>query len=308
METDEKPYSKPLVFSVLFIIFLLIAYCAYSFILLRNELAITKANLSITTTQCENQVIVMDQNTQSIQKDLSQANEDAKNLNDMLAVEQDKNAYFERQVNFIGKTVNTLEKLKATDKELLQKYSKIYFLSENYIPAKLSIIPQEYILDKTKTIKIHTEVLPFLEKMLVAASSSSSEIKIISGYRSFGDQTTLKENYKLSYGYGANRFSADQGYSEHQLGTTIDMTSSKLGVSFTKFDTDSAFAWMNENAYKYGFVISFPKQNTYYQYEPWHWRFVGINLATRLHDVNQYFYDLQQREIDQYLVSFFDAQ
>ncbi|PJC82708.1 hypothetical protein CO006_02150, partial [Candidatus Roizmanbacteria bacterium CG_4_8_14_3_um_filter_35_14] len=61
-----------------------------------------------------------------------------------------------------------------------------------------------------------------------------------------------------------------------------------------------------ENAYKYGFILSYPKQNTYYQFEPWHWRFVGMTLATKLHDTNQYFYNLAQREIDLYLISIFD--
>jgi LAS superfamily LD-carboxypeptidase LdcB len=60
------------------------------------------------------------------------------------------------------------------------------------------------------------------------------------------------------------------------------------------------------NAYRFGFVLSYPKGNAYYIYEPWHFRFVGVKLATYLHDRGLHFYDIDQKEIDQYLVSIFD--
>jgi len=132
------------------------------------------------------------------------------------------------------------------------------------------------------------------------------DLKIVSAYRSFYDQLVTKISYKTLYGSGANQFSADQGYSEHQLGTTIDFTTAKLDGLSLQFENQDAYAWLRGNAYKFGFVLSYPKNNSYYQYEPWHWRFVGIALATKLHDENKNFYDLTQREIDQYLISLFD--
>jgi D-alanyl-D-alanine carboxypeptidase len=117
----------------------------------------------------------------------------------------------------------------------------------------------------------------------------------------------LKSTYSVTYGAGtANRFSADQGYSEHQLGTTLDFTTPATGLVFSKFEKTSAYAWLAENGYTYGFVLSYPKNNTYYQYEPWHWRFVGRGLAAKLHADGKRFYDLDQRDIDSYLISFFD--
>ena len=111
----------------------------------------------------------------------------------------------------------------------------------------------------------------------------------------------------MTYGAGtANSFSADQGYSEHQLGTTVDMITSGLGGVLDGFDTTKAYQWMLSNAYKYGFILSYPKNNNYYVYEPWHWRFVGIKFAKYLHDQKLNFYDLEQRTIDSYLVSIFD--
>ncbi|MEK7495870.1 MAG: D-alanyl-D-alanine carboxypeptidase family protein, partial [Patescibacteria group bacterium] len=81
---------------------------------------------------------------------------------------------------------------------------------------------------------------------------------------------------------------------------------SRIFIIYLKTPLQAARLWLTENAYKYGFILSYPKQNTYYRFEPWHWRFVGVALATKLHDGNKYFYDLSQREIDQYLVSIFD--
>jgi LAS superfamily LD-carboxypeptidase LdcB len=100
--------------------------------------------------------------------------------------------------------------------------------------------------------------------------------------------------------------SADQGYSEHQLGTALDFTTRALGAGFTSFAKTEAYSWLQANAYKYGFVISYPEDNTYYQFEPWHWRFVGVSLATMLHEEGQNFYDVLQSKIDAYLIKIFD--
>ncbi len=139
-------------------------------------------------------------------------------------------------------------------------------------------------------------------------AASTTTIQIASAYRSFDTQESLKTSYKVIYGAGsANQFSADQGYSEHQLGTAVDLiTPSMKGSLTTAFDKTPASLWLNDNAYKYGFILSYPKGNTYYQYEPWHWRFVGVQLATRLHNENKHFYDLDQRDINTYLVNIFD--
>lgn len=212
----------------------------------------------------------------------------------------------EAQVADLTGTVGTLKKLSVTDKELLKKYSRVYFLNENYMPKyPLPILPQ-YVYEPAKEKSISAEVWPFLQKLLDDAAAAQIDLKIISAYRSFGMQSTLKSAYSVTYGSGANKFSADQGYSEHQLGTTADFTTAKLGVNFETFEKTAAYRWLTENAYKYGFVLSYPKNNGYYVFEPWHWRFVGKSLALKLHNENKNFYDLTQREIDEYLVSLFD--
>lgn len=306
-------FTKEIAAVVLLIILAAVSYGGYRFRLTVLELRAVKANFITTTAAFENKVkgledenkVLSDANV-NLEKDLSQAKNNNANLSEVLVAEQSKNNLFESQIQAIGGAVGTLEKLSKTDKELLRKYSKVYFLSENYIPLALAEIASSSLYQKDKPIKIHAKVLPYLSRLMDAAAVNNNPLQIISAYRSFGDQAALKSGYKVTYGSGANKFSADQGYSEHQLGTTVDFTTVALGAVFNEFDETKAYAWLMENAYQYGFVLSYPKSNAYYQFEPWHWRFVGVALATKLHNSNQYFYDLDQREIDSYLISIFD--
>lgn len=213
---------------------------------------------------------------------------------------------FQGQIQTIAGTVGTLEKLSKTDEELLKKYSKIYFLNENYVPKSLAPISEEYLSKGAVNVEIDSQVWPYLEKLLKDANENGEGLLVASGYRSFTTQSSLKAAYKVTYGSGANAFSADQGYSEHQLGTAVDFTTVKLGANFNAFASEGAYQWLKKNAYKYGFVISYPELNTYYKFEPWHWRYVGVELAKNLHDDGRYFYDLSQRDIDRYLVNLFD--
>ncbi|MDP2642085.1 MAG: M15 family metallopeptidase [bacterium] len=215
---------------------------------------------------------------------------------------------FQGQIQNISGTVGTLEKLSQTDPELLRKYSKVYFLNENYVPAKLTQVEELYVFKQNGgNLLIHNDVWPFLKRLLEDARSSGIEMLIVSAFRSFDTQESLKSEYAVIYGAGtANQFSADQGYSEHQLGTSVDFTTVAAGGVFSKFQTDPAYQWLKDNAYKYGFILSYPEKNVYYKFEPWHWRFVGVELARMLHGENKYFYDLGQREIDEYLIKLFD--
>lgn len=211
------------------------------------------------------------------------------------------------QISRVSATVSSIDKLSKTDEELLQKYSKVYFLNEHYIPPSLSIIESQYVYDKSRSYQIHAQVLPHLVKMIDAAKQSGKNILVASSYRSFGSQTALKQSYKVTYGAGtANTFSADQGYSEHQLGTTVDFTTPTLAANFEAFENTAEYTWLKEHAHEYGFTLSYPQNNAYYKYEPWHWRYVGVDLASRLHREGKYFYDYDQRAINDYLLTIFD--
>jgi D-alanyl-D-alanine carboxypeptidase len=220
--------------------------------------------------------------------------------------EQDRNDAMAEQVSTLAGTVSDLDKLSKTDKELLQKYSKVSFLNEHYVPESIKEIDPKWKYSEDKPNQLHSKVMPFFEKMLEDAKDDGVDLWVVSAYRSFGEQAGLKAAYTVTYGSGANTFSADQGFSEHQLGTTIDFTTSGIGGALEPFGNTAAYQWLLNNAHKYGFTMSYPPNNAYYVFEPWHWRFVGEDLAKDLHDDGAYFYDWEQRKIDQYLLNIFD--
>ncbi len=227
-------------------------------------------------------------------------------LEDSVAIQNRKNELLEQYVNQITNTVANFEKLSKLDPELLKKYSKVYFLNENYAPVQLATIDSRYVYEDGRSLEIHEKVLPYLAQMFEDAEHAGLSLRALSAYRSFKTQASLKAQYTVTYGSGANKFSADQGYSEHQLGTTLDFTTVKNKAVLSQFESSPEYQWMKENAYKYGFILSYPKNNAYYIYEPWHWRFVGVSLATKLHRDDKNFYDLEQRVIDEYLLTIFD--
>lgn len=274
-----------------------IGYFLYA---LSNDVKLLKNDFASTTALFEEKIL-------ALQSDLATSTLTSQNLSQQIAAQQNKSENLDQTLNDISSTVGTLEKLSKTDKELLQKYSKVYFLNENYVPLRLETIEQKYLYDESKTLQFHELAMSFLTRMLNDSINANSTIKVISAYRSFGTQGILKSSYTFTYGSGANTFSSDQGYSEHQLGTAVDLGTPYPDTYLTVgFEKTQAFNWLKDNAYRYGFILSYPKGNTYYQYEPWHWRFVGEKLATYLHRQNKNFYDLDQRTIDSYMVSIFD--
>lgn len=113
-------------------------------------------------------------------------------------------------------------------------------------------------------------------------------------------QTTLYNNYVASDGVEkADTYSARPGYSEHQTGLAIDLRNTALkDVRLT----DEDYEWLENNSYKYGFIIRFPKEKeevTGYQFENWHIRYVGIDLATKIYNSKlclEEYYDMYLKE------------
>ena len=237
---------------------------------------------------------------------LSSTNENLADTTEDLEREQNRNEDFEKQIRSISGTVKDLDKLSKTDAELLEKYSRTYFLNENFVPMKLSQIDTKYVMPGKKDQYFHGNAIEFLEEMLDDAKEAGYDIRIISAYRSFDEQEDLKGQYTQVYGSGSNAFSADQGYSEHQLGTTVDLIDLETGAITQDFANTEAYKWLVNNAHRYGFILSYPEDNTFYIYEPWHWRFVGVDLARDLHREDAHFYDWDQRKIDEYLIKIFD--
>ena len=115
------------------------------------------------------------------------------------------------------------------------------------------------------------------------AKALGLNLVLSSGWRSYWDQQIIYNNYVSKDGQeAADTYSARPGYSEHQSGMCFDLNS--VNDSFTNTNEGK---WVNDNAFKYGFIIRFPKgkeNETGYQYESWHLRYVGKELAEKLYN------------------------
>jgi len=243
---------------------------------------------------------------EELDSELKELKDDLDDLIDDYEDEQNRNEEFEDQLKDLAGTLGDLEKLEGIDEELLAKYSKVSFLNENYMPDKVEKINNRYVQDGKDPQYFHARAIDFLEDMFKAAADDDIDLLVVSAYRSFDEQTALKGQFTQIYGTGANAFSADQGFSEHQLGTTVDITVESVGGTFNSFAETEAYEWLLDNAYKYGFILSYPEGNEFYIFEPWHWRFVGTDLARKLDRSDETFYTMDQREINTYLLELFD--
>jgi LAS superfamily LD-carboxypeptidase LdcB len=294
----EKRKIIPISLSIITLLIVIISIVNIVYIKkVSDRLTLLENKFSSTTKELSDSI---DKNHTTLSSSLDQQKVNVSFLEQKLGI-------YQKEVGSFTTTVSTLEKLRKTDPVLLAKYSKVFFLNENYAPPRFAEIPSKYKYSNSKDLKVNEQVWPFLQKMIDRADGFNVKIYVQSAYRSFNEQGALKGQYSVIYGSGsANQFSADQGYSEHQLGTTVDLITTGLGGDLEGFEKTKAYEWLTNNAYKYGFILSYPKDNKFYIFEPWHWRFVGVKLATYLHDKNKNFYDMEQRDIDEYLVSIFD--
>lgn len=129
---------------------------------------------------------------------------------------------------------------------------------------------------------------PALEALFKAAAGAGNPLMLSSGYRSYDYQVTVYNSEVKAYGQAkADEESARPGYSEHQTGLAADVAPADGTCDLQQcFGTTAAGKWLAAHAYQYGFVIRYPegKQSvTGYEYEPWHIRYVGSDLAAEMH-------------------------
>ena len=134
-------------------------------------------------------------------------------------------------------------------------------------------------------------VIDDLRAMAGAARKAGAGIAVRSAFRSYTEQISVFNGWVAQQGYQmALLYSARAGHSEHQLGTTIDFRSSASTLppwGYSDWGTTKSGSWMASNAWKYGWVMSYPngkRGQVCYGYEPWHWRYVGRPLAKEIHD------------------------
>lgn len=159
----------------------------------------------------------------------------------------------------------------------------IYMITRDYVPPKLVSVSNARIDGGGK---VRAVMINDLKAMAAAARRAGAPLKVTSAYRSWSQQKYLYQREIERYGLKAGRESvARPGHSEHQLGTTIDFTSagsSRTAWEYNDWATTPAGKWIKRNGWKFGFVMSYPegrKGVTCYRYEPWHYRYVGRELA-----------------------------
>ncbi len=184
---------------------------------------------------------------------------------------------------FIGTLANEeLPRIEDGD-DLLAPVSKERTLGD-YAPSDLRRIP-DYLSMGGRVMDLRPVPLEQLELMWRAADRDDVELLVRSAYRSYSTQRTLFNNYVRDHGEEeANRFSARPGQSEHQLGTTVDFGGTDVDLS-AAFANTAAGRWLSANAYRFGFVMSYPdgkEQITGYIFEPWHYRYIGVDSAIEL--------------------------
>ena len=163
--------------------------------------------------------------------------------------------------------------------------NKEYKLPENYVPSKLELISNEFA-NENKYLREDAKVA--FENLSKDAKELGYRIIAVSTYRDYEYQNKLYNMYVEEKGIDyADKCSARPGHSEHQTGLAVDVEGSNY--DYDEFENSKEFVWMKENAYKYGFILRYPKGKekiTGFKYEPWHYRYVGKDVAKTIHDEN----------------------
>jgi len=162
-----------------------------------------------------------------------------------------------------------------------------FMVGPKYVPPHLVAVSEAGIAGKGR---VRALVIKDLFLMKWAAFKAGNPLAVVSAYRSYDNQQLTFRSWVNVDGYRkALSTSARAGHSEHQLGTTIDFKSKGGPDPWTVNDwaTTRAGKWMQANAWKFGFVMSYPKgakDKTCYAYEPWHYRYFGRAVAAAIHD------------------------
>ncbi len=159
------------------------------------------------------------------------------------------------------------------DEGIKMLVNKFHYLKEDYLPDDIVPISNWYAYDGHS---IKKEVYDKYVSMWNAANEEGLRLLVNSSYRTFEDQ---QNEYDMSNDDYASR----PGFSEHQTGLALDIVTDN--IIGNEFENTEEFKWLQENAHLYGFILRYPKDKEYitgYNYESWHYRYVGKELATKV--------------------------
>lgn len=164
-----------------------------------------------------------------------------------------------------------------TTKGQLMLVNGRHYLDESYKPDSLAMFSKTYCYEEQKAQ--HVTVEAFLKMQEACKEQTDAQLMVNSAYRSYQDQ-------KGTYHRSKKGYAATPGHSEHQTGLALDVTSREHPMRWP-FDTSKEGIWMREHCHEYGFILRYPKKQSQifgFAYEPWHLRYVGKEVAKRIHD------------------------
>jgi len=188
----------------------------------------------------------------------------------------------------VVKEVDDKQVIQNTANEVML-VNRDFYLSSDYVPTDLVIPDVIFAFGKQDVEKAYLRkaAADALEKMFAASGLDNCRLIAVSGYRSYKRQEELfNEKVDKTSEIEAMQWVAIPGTSEHQTGLTMDILSDIHQDLDQDFDKTADFAWLQDYAYLYGFILRYPKGKediTGYNYEPWHYRFVGVDIANKIY-------------------------
>ena len=213
---------------------------------------------------------------ENLKKYIEYSKESDKTLTDVVAV-----------VN-VGANNDWYTNTKKSDitKNELMLTNKFYSLDNTYNSDNMVKVSKQYSYGDNQMVT--QETFDAFLNMFNDAKKEDLTLIINSSYRSYEDQEEIYKFYKDTRGEKeANKIAAKAGFSEHQTGMAIDIQT--YGSTASTFEEFDEFKWLQNNAHKYGFILRYPKGKEYltgYEYESWHYRYVGIEVATYIYENN----------------------
>ena len=194
--------------------------------------------------------------------------------------EDEKTTVIHVNLNMDKEVYVDVEEVTEFDFDIL--VNKYHCLGEDFEPDNLVTISDKYT--DGEEYKANKTAVNALIQMFEAAKLDGLEMVVNSAYRSYNDQVEIAEFYRKWYGDSyVENYVAKPGFSEHQTGLAFDIGSTSENV----FANSKEYEWMQENAYKYGFIMRFYKKGetiTGFRSEPWHYRYVGKEIAEYIHN------------------------
>ena len=171
----------------------------------------------------------------------------------------------------------------SSDEEYLRLVNQTHLLPSDYVPEDLVTVEPAYSNGGKLKSEVNDAFCGLVEAMW---AETGLHLVNASPYRSYQTQKNLYARYRTQYSEATtDRFSARAGYSEHQTGLALDVIAP--GGTLNGFKNTQQFVWMRDNAHRFGFILRYGDGMEYitgYKFEPWHYRYVGVEAATFIYE------------------------